>query len=257
MKKSLTFCALLFALLNFSFCTSGPGDPVMKPDVILHTDGGFPSYISQTLSMLTQTYIAYDTNGKQISKMEFLKQLSTGQYLYLLLNSTDNKVYFKLYQLHGAKELEDGSAIAGYETWIYANYQRVGKPFPKFDFTDVNGNHYNNENTKDKILVMKYWFIHCGACVAEMPELNKLVKQYRDRKDVLFISVAPDSTQKLKAFLAKTRFDYANVGDQYNFIYNDLKVQAFPTQFIINKQGVIINVVTTPGEVDYSLKNDL
>jgi peroxiredoxin len=242
MKKILTFCVLLFALLNFSFCSSNPGTPVIKPEDILQSDHSFASYISQTLSMLTENYTAYDTNDKEISKLEFLKQLNTGKYLYILLNSTNNKTYFKLYELHGTKQLSDGQILYAYMRGTYDGYLRVGKKFPKFDFTDINGNHYTNENTKGKILVIKYWFIHCTACVAEMPELNKLVQRYKNRNDILFISVAPDSTDKLKAFFTKTRFDYANVGDQKAFIYDDLKIDEFPTHFIINKQGVIVNL---------------
>jgi peroxiredoxin len=257
MKKTLTFCVLLFALLNFSFCSSNPGTPVIKPEDILKNDNSFLSYIGQTLSMLSQNYTAYDVDGKEISKMEFLKQVNTGKYLYILLNSTDNKTYFKLYELHGTQQLTDGQIIYAYMRGTYDGYLRVGKKFSNFDFTDINGNHYTNESTKGKILVIKYWFIHCGACVAEMPELNKLVQQYKNRKDVLFISVAPDSTAQLKVFFSKRRFDYVNVGDQRAFIYDDLKIDEFPTQFIINKQGIIVNVVRKPEEVDYSLKNDL
>jgi peroxiredoxin len=257
MKKIITLCVLLFALLNFSFCASNPGTPVEKPEDILKSDHSFVSYITQTLSMLTENYTAYDTNDKEISKMEFLKQVNTGKYLYVLLNSTDNKTYFKLYELHGTKELTYGQTIYAYMRGTYDGYLRVGKKFSNFDFTDINGNHYTNENTKGKILVIKYWFIHCGACVAEMPELNKLVQQYKNRKDILFISVAPDSAAQLKVFFSKTRFDYANVGDQRAFINDDLKIDEFPTHFIINKQGIIVNVVGKPEEIDYSLKNDL
>lgn len=39
----------------------------------------------------------------------------------------------------------------------------VGKKVPKFEFVDLNGHKYNRENTKGKILVMKFWFIGCGV----------------------------------------------------------------------------------------------
>jgi len=257
MKKALTLCALLFAVLNFSFCSSNPGTPVIKPEDILKNDHSFTSYISQTLSMLTENYTAYDTNDKEISKLDFLKQVNTGQYLYVLLNSTNNKRYLKLYKLNGAKELSYGQIIYAYMRGTYDGYLKVGKKIPAFNFTDINGNHYTNKNTKGKILVIKCWFIRCDACVAEMPELNKLVQQYKNRKDILFISIAPDPTDKIKEFFTKTHFDYANVGDQKTFINDDLKTTEFPTHFIINKQGVIVNVVEKPEEIDYTLKNDL
>jgi thiol-disulfide isomerase/thioredoxin len=46
---------------------------------------------------------------------------------------------------------------------------------------------------KGKIVVIKCWYIHCAACIKEFPEVNNLVRKYKDRKDIIFISLAEDT----------------------------------------------------------------
>jgi len=254
------FAAILIAFVfGFTVCKGdvNPGAPMYSPAEILKSNNTFISYIGQNLNLLSENLTAYDTNGKIISKLEFLKQLTTGRYLFLRLNSTDGKVYFKLYKLRSRAELAQGDVVYAYTRFVYDDYQKVGKRFPAFDFTDINGNSYTSENTRGKILVIKYWFIGCQTCEQEMPELNKLVQRYKNREDILFISIAPDSKEKLQAFFKRTRFDYINVYGQHDLIKNTLKLQAAPTHLIINKQGVIVNVVDNPEEIDYTLKHDL
>jgi translation initiation factor 2 beta subunit (eIF-2beta)/eIF-5 len=52
-------------------------------------------------------------------------------------------------------------------------------------------------------VVIKCWFIHCVACIEEFP-VNKMATKYKNRKDIVFISLAEDSPQELKTFLLKT-----------------------------------------------------
>jgi hypothetical protein len=51
--------------------------------------------------------------------------------------------------------------------------KRVGKKFPDFNFTDLNGQNITSLN-KRKHIIIKTWFINCTACVKEFPELNEL-----------------------------------------------------------------------------------
>lgn len=88
------------------------------------------------------------------------------------------------------------------------------------------------------MVALKFWFIHCVACVAEMPELNKLVEEYRDHKDVLFLSMAFDTKEQLLTFLKKTRFLYATIPVPEAYVLEEANVKLFPTHMIL-KDGVI------------------
>jgi len=252
--------ALLLSVCVACTCygqSANPGPPEVDPKLILSDNNTFNTYMYYNLKLLSANYTAYDTHLKPISKLEFLKQLTTGNYLFLKLSSTNGKLYFKLYKISPSVNKDCYELISGYAPSFYADYQRVGKKFPHFSFTDINGTTYTSENTKGKIVVLKCWFIGCQACQQEMPALNTMMQAYKNRKDIVFISLAPDAKDKLQTFFSRRQFDYAKVGSQDAFITKTLNVQEYPTHFIINKQGIIVNVVNTADELQYALQHDL
>jgi thiol-disulfide isomerase/thioredoxin len=131
----------------------------------------------------------------------------------------------------------------------YDFYKREGKKLDGFNFVDLNGISYTAENTKNKIVVIKCWFIACLPCIQEIPDLNQLKDQYKARKDILFISLAFDSNKALEAFLKRKQFDHAVIPNQEDYLLNDLKITGYPTHLIINKKGLISKVVSTVSDV--------
>src|SRR5690606_15029725 len=97
-----------------------------------------------------------------------------------------------------------------------------------------NKNHYTNENTKGKTLILKTWFINCKACVAEFPELNEFVEKHKHRNDIVFVSLALDTKSELEDFLQKKYFEYEVVPNQEEFI-EKLNLQIYPTHIIVDK----------------------
>ena len=43
-----------------------------------------------------------------------------------------------------------------------------------------------------ELLVINFWYINCGPCIAEMPYLNDLVETYKDEK-IKFLALSFDS----------------------------------------------------------------
>ncbi|MBC7400926.1 MAG: TlpA family protein disulfide reductase [Mucilaginibacter sp.] len=231
-----------------------PLEPVMQPKVILKDFDSFLFYIGAYYKPY-QDFISYDAASRLITKKVFLEKLKTGDYLPLRLKVNDGKLYYILYKIDPDRYKKISSYIDGYAYQWLENYEKQGKKFPAFNFTDINGNKYNAANTKGKVLVVKCWFIGCQRCEEEMPELNQLMARHKNRKDIIFISLAPDSKVKLHAFLKRKRFDYPIVAGQNSFIENKLKVTAYPTHLIVNKQGIVVNVVDDPEDIEWALQH--
>jgi len=204
--------------------------------------------------MLSSNFIAIDDLSGRISKGDFLEKLTSGDYIPLKLNSKDSLTYYKLFKLDQTSDIAIRKQIKLSSTTDYIHFKAEGKAFPKFQFIDLNGVVYNNENTKGKIVILKCWFITCRSCVAEFPELNKLVDNSRNRKDIVFISLALDSKEKLDQFLSQKRFNYAVIADQEKFISNELNVTMYPTHVIIDRNGIIQKVVNNANEMILALK---
>jgi peroxiredoxin len=122
------------------------------------------------------------------------------------------------------------------------HFNMEGKLLPPYDFKDLKGKRYNKATTAGKTVLLKCWFINCFACVQEFPELNKLVDRYKDKDNLLFVSLASDSQQALSSFLVKKPFNYAVVPDQGGYMSEQLGITAYPTHLLVDKSGKIIKV---------------
>lgn len=242
--KNLTLFFIFFVLMNgnASAKSSKNDSPKLEPNLLLKDFQKWWSYTYNFIN-LSSDFKAINAESKIISKEIFLKLLSTGNYIPLSVNSDDVLKVYKLYKLKPSDNADIKSGIMQLGQTEYERFKREGTIIPKFNFTDLKGKIYTNENTKGKTLVLKCWFIRCGACVAEMPALNLMVAKYKNRKDILFVSLAYDSEAQLKRFLSKKVFDYAVVSVKKDYIEKQLKVTAYPTHFIVNKDGIITKIV--------------
>ncbi len=192
---------------------------------------------------LSSDFIPIGTNNDTIEKDFFLKHLNTGDYITIELKSKDSLVKYKLFKLPKDVNKSIKSTIKNTSITTYNYYQMEGINFPEFNFIDINGNNYNNEQLKGKTTVLKTWFISCVPCVAEIPELNNLVDRFRENDDFQFISLATDEKLPLTNFLERKEFKYVVVPNQREFIQEKLNSKIYPTHMIIDENGVIRKVV--------------
>lgn len=256
MKKYISF--LLFVILMTTIsCSRKPnyGSANVDFESIKKSQSLWWTYHNKNI-VLSSNFIALDNSSNRISKDLFLKNLTKGDFIPLKLTSKDS-VYYKLYRLDETSDKSIPDVIKNVVDEAYKNFRMEGTVFPKISVKDLNGVEYTNENTKGKVVVLKCWFIACAPCVAEFPQLNELVEKYKNRTDVVFISLAFDSKEKLETFLLKKTFRYAVVPDQKQFTFYDLDVKSYPTHIIIDKNGIIRKMVTSADEMIDALENDV
>ncbi|WP_165940137.1 TlpA family protein disulfide reductase [Dyadobacter psychrotolerans] len=231
------------------------GKPVEKPEVILGSFNSYWNYTSRHVKLYRE-YVALDTAGKTMETGKFMEKLSSGDFLPLKRIARDSSVYYQLYRLAPSVNDEVKMVLKDWAYTQFTHYKREGKPLSGFNYTDINGKAYNSETLKGKIVVLKFWFVGCQPCVEEMPELNKLVARYKNRDDVVFLSLALDSKEKLEKFLSRVKFDYPVVADQEKYLNEELNVRQYPTHIVINKKGLVVKVVSDASKLIYILDRE-
>jgi peroxiredoxin len=113
----------------------------------------------------------------------------------------------------------------------------VGQPAKDFELTDIDGKSHSVAALKGKIVVLNFWFTACGSCIQEMPELNKLQQQYAD-KNVVFLALALDDAERVRAFLKTHDFHYTLLTDAKT-VHADYNITMCPISMVIDKSGVI------------------
>jgi peroxiredoxin len=205
---------------------------------------------------LSKDYNAIDTSDNVITRESFLALLTSGDYIPFKINSKDPTPTYKLFKLSETIDstIKTQSKQIGLNE--FKNFKMEGTELPDFNYTDIEGKLYNKQTTKNKIVVIKCWFIHCGQCVKEMPTLNTLVQEYKNDSSVVFISLASDSKAELRKFLLKTTFDYAVVSDMSTYFREKIMVSSFPTHIILNREGKIISITQNADDMIYNLRKE-
>lgn len=249
--------AIIFLGITSCSNTSNDPEPFVPPSVI---SKDFMSwlYYERDYMQWSADFKALDTIAKPIERSEFLKQLTTGNYLPVKIRTNDSSLCYQLYRPENTVDESIMETIKNKAQMVVRYLQFEGSHLPQFNFTDLNGNVYNPETTKDKIVVLNCWYIHCQACNEEMPELNKIVEKTKNRKDIVFIGLAFDKADSLRQFLTKKEFKYAVVPDKENYLMNDLGIVYYPTHIIINRQGKIRKIIegTSVNELIDVLNNE-
>lgn len=212
------------------------------------------TYHWNTIS-LSSDFTGLNATEDTIAKRSFLEKLQTGHYIPLRIKSESEDVTYKLFKLDSSVDESIGTTIKNQAISSLKHFDMEGQEFPKFNFIDLNGNHYTTENTQGKTIILKTWFINCTACVAEFPELNEFVEKYKKNDDVVFVSLALDSKNKLDAFLQKKHFEYQVIPKQKEFI-KKLNLEIYPTHLVIDKHGKIVKVVNRASEMIAFFENN-
>jgi len=119
-------------------------------------------------------------------------------------------------------------------------------PAPTFNVSSINGETFDSNKLKGKVVVLNLWFVNCPNCVEEIKLLNKLVDEYQD-KDVVFIGLATNDKAKLDGFLKKNPFKYNIVPKAMTTILSfgepdkngEINIP-FPMHIVIDREGKIV-----------------
>lgn len=243
MKNQLLLLFLLLSTLGYGQVT-GFTKPVIESNAITKDLMSWLYYERDHLEW-SSDYIPLDSVFKEMDKNKFLGALAEGGFLPLKFTKENGVVY---YQLHAVNNLDESIAdnIQRIALAQFRYAKLYGKELPSFNYVDLKGNVFNAETAKGKIVVINCWYISCGACVAEMPELNLLVDAYKERTDVLFVSLALDNAVEIKQFLKKHTFKYAIVPNKESYLTNELNIELYPTQIVVDRQSKIVKLIDGP-----------
>lgn len=117
-------------------------------------------------------------------------------------------------------------------------YFESGEKALDFIVSDLEGNTTKLKELRGKVVVLNFWFTKCGPCVMEMPELNSLVEEFKD-KDVEFLSITFDKKKLVEQFLETHKFKY-RIASNSNDVITMYGVQSYPTNIVINQKGEIV-----------------
>jgi thiol-disulfide isomerase/thioredoxin len=94
-------------------------------------------------------------------------------------------------------------------------------------------------------VLINFWATWCPPCRAEIPALEAASQAFDGQAVILGINVQENPTDVLE-FMADSGMTYPVVFDQDAVIARTYRVQAYPTTYFVDSQGVVVEIYTGP-----------
>lgn len=124
-----------------------------------------------------------------------------------------------------------------------------------FNLYDQYGKEHKLSEYRGKTVFLNFWATWCPPCRGEMPHIEDLYKEYNKNQDeVVILGVASPnlgnegSEEDIKEFLNQNKYNFPVVMDKDGALAYQYGISAFPTTFIIDKDGYVTQYV--PGAMD-------
>lgn len=126
-------------------------------------------------------------------------------------------------------------------------------PLSDLELTDQYGNIHRLEDYRGRVIFLNFWATWCGPCRNELPDIQKLYEEYQaqgDEAEAVILGVAgpgigqEGSRDDIAAFMEENGYTYPVLMDDGGKMFTEYGIQAFPTTFMIDREGNIFGYVT-------------
>jgi len=131
-----------------------------------------------------------------------------------------------------AKPVSDGFTRSKQER----NKQMHDVPAPLFESTDLLGNRQRLADYRGKVVLVNIWATWCAPCRAEMPTLDRLYQERKDR-GLVVLGMSDESSEVQKRFLKEVPVSYPLLALKPDVpsLYRD--IARYPEIFLIDREG--------------------
>ena len=116
-----------------------------------------------------------------------------------------------------------------------------GDPTPRpLNLPTLNGEFIDLKSLKGKVVVVNFWATWCPPCVHEMPSMQRLNTHFKNKPFTLLgVNMAETNAEVSKFLNTRVDISFPIVMDYDGRALKDWGVFAFPTSYVIDKQGKI------------------
>jgi cytochrome c biogenesis protein CcmG, thiol:disulfide interchange protein DsbE len=116
----------------------------------------------------------------------------------------------------------------------------VGDVPPEFTLTELKGGKIKfPDDFAGKVVVIRFWIDSCKSCEKEMPEIDRLYRQYKEKGLVVLAINAGQSRDAAEVFGTRLKITYPILLDPGSEITGRYGVKAVPFTFVVDTKGKI------------------
>ncbi len=113
------------------------------------------------------------------------------------------------------------------------------QPAPRFNATTIDGERFNNETLKGKVVLIQFWATWCQYCRADQDAVDSLVKDFGNKGLVVLAVNAGESKRKVNQYLKDSPRACKIVLMQDTNLAAIFVASSYPLYVLIDREGNI------------------
>lgn len=115
-----------------------------------------------------------------------------------------------------------------------------GSEAPDFTLPDLNGKDVTLKDLRGNNVFLVFWASWCDPCKEEMPDIEKIHTEYKD-KDLVVLSInTGEDKEAVKEFIEASGYTFQVLLDSELDVARAYKTSNIPVSLFVNKEGKIV-----------------
>lgn len=114
-----------------------------------------------------------------------------------------------------------------------------GEPAPKFQAKSLDGQTFNNDSTKGKVVLIQFWATWCGFCRRDQPAVDKVTKEFASKGLIVLAVNVNEARLKVEGYLEQSPRECHIVLSRDTNLQQAFRAEGFPKYVVINRNGKI------------------
>ncbi|OOG27191.1 thiol-disulfide isomerase [Thioalkalivibrio denitrificans] len=117
--------------------------------------------------------------------------------------------------------------------------ERPRETAPDFDLVDARGERHTLEESLGRVTLVNFWATWCPPCVYEIPSMNRLAGDYTEDEFAIVSINFKEEADHILSFMEDVQVDFPVLMDLDGSVAGEWRVFAFPSSFLLDRQGRI------------------
>jgi cytochrome c biogenesis protein CcmG/thiol:disulfide interchange protein DsbE len=161
------------------------------------------------------------------------------------MNSTQRRITYVIILVLGLAWIFISADKSGISTSGKIPAPQQGFLAPDFELKTTTGETIKLSDLRGQAVLVNLWATWCPPCRAEMPAIEKIYNEYKDKGlVVLAVNMTyQDTPSNIAPFVSERGLTFPILLDDAGKVGADYQLRSLPSSFFINREGIINEVV--------------